>query len=60
MNASLKAAAKDACAAMPASMDDPQLGALREAVRALCARFDERYWLRLDGAREYPTEFVAP
>ncbi|MGR3984230.1 MAG: acyl-CoA/acyl-ACP dehydrogenase [Gammaproteobacteria bacterium] len=36
-----------------------QLGAIRDGVRALCARFDERYWMRLDGAREYPAEFVS-
>src|SRR3954469_4177036 len=32
---------------------------IREAVRALCARFPGEYWRRLDRERGYPTEFVA-
>jgi acyl-CoA dehydrogenase len=32
---------------------------LRDAVRALCARFDGAYWRRVDEARGYPDEFVA-
>src|SRR5438874_9691797 len=32
---------------------------IREAVRALCARFPGEYWRRLDRERAYPTEFVA-
>jgi len=32
---------------------------LRDAVRALCARFDSAYWQRTDAARAYPDEFVA-
>jgi acyl-CoA dehydrogenase len=31
---------------------------LREAVRALCARFDSAYWQKIDAARGYPEEFV--
>ncbi|HEX5210770.1 MAG TPA: acyl-CoA dehydrogenase family protein [Pseudolabrys sp.] len=31
---------------------------IREAVRALCARFPGEYWRALDGERAYPTEFV--
>ncbi len=32
---------------------------IREAVRALCARFPGEYWRALDRERGYPTEFVA-
>jgi acyl-CoA dehydrogenase len=32
--------------------------ALRENVRALCARFDGEYWRRCDRERAYPEEFV--
>jgi alkylation response protein AidB-like acyl-CoA dehydrogenase len=31
---------------------------IREAVRALCARFPGSYWRELDRARAYPTQFV--
>jgi acyl-CoA dehydrogenase len=31
---------------------------LREAVRALCARFDSGYWQRIDAERGYPEGFV--
>jgi acyl-CoA dehydrogenase len=31
---------------------------IRDAVRAICARYGETYWRDLDGARGYPTEFV--
>jgi acyl-CoA dehydrogenase len=31
---------------------------IREAVRALCARFPHSYWDTVDVARAYPTEFV--
>src|SRR5450759_2221606 len=31
---------------------------LREAVRALCARFDSAYWQRIDAERGYPEAFV--
>ena len=32
---------------------------IREAVRALCAKFPGEYWRKLDRERAYPTEFVA-
>jgi acyl-CoA dehydrogenase len=32
---------------------------IREAVGKLCARFPDPYWRKLDGARGYPTDFVA-
>lgn len=32
---------------------------LREAVRALCSRFDPAYWQRTDAERGYPEAFVA-
>ena len=32
--------------------------ALREAVRALCARYPETYWQQLDAQRAYPEAFV--
>ena len=38
--------------------DTEQFDPIRQAVRALCAEFDEHYWLTLDGKREYPTDFV--
>jgi acyl-CoA dehydrogenase len=38
------------------SHDDIQ--AIREGVRALCARFPGEYWRALDRERAYPTEFV--
>ena len=31
---------------------------IRDAVRALCLRFDGAYWRKLDRERGYPTEFV--
>jgi acyl-CoA dehydrogenase len=31
---------------------------LRDAVRALCARFPDEYWQQLDARRAYPEEFV--
>ncbi|KAA3629055.1 MAG: acyl-CoA dehydrogenase [Proteobacteria bacterium] len=31
---------------------------IREAVAALCARYGENYWRKLDAERGYPTEFV--
>ena len=36
-----------------------ELAQIREAVRALCAKFPGEYWRRLDRERAYPTEFVA-
>jgi acyl-CoA dehydrogenase len=35
-----------------------EIGALREGVRALCARFGEPYWQRMDRERSYPAAFV--
>src|SRR5262245_32224801 len=35
------------------------LDQIREAVRALCARFPGEYWRQLDRERAYPSEFVA-
>ena len=35
------------------------LAQIREAVRALCAKFPGEYWRRLDRERGYPSEFVA-
>ena len=32
---------------------------LRDAVRALCAKFDSAYWQRIDEQRAYPEAFVA-
>ncbi len=36
----------------------PERRALSESVAALCARFDERYWNRMDEERVYPRDFV--
>ena len=33
-------------------------GELRDAVRALCNRFDSAYWQKIDEARAYPEAFV--
>ena len=38
---------------------DDDLADIREAVRALCAKFPGEYWRALDRERAYPTEFVA-
>jgi len=32
--------------------------ALRDAIREICARFSDGYWRRIDGAGDYPEEFV--
>jgi alkylation response protein AidB-like acyl-CoA dehydrogenase len=37
---------------------DAELAQVREAVRALCAKFPGEYWRKLDRERGYPTEFV--
>ena len=37
---------------------DAHISEIRSAVKALCARYGEDYWLELDGVRGYPTEFV--
>ncbi len=38
---------------------DTETAQIRAAVRALCADFPGAYWRAHDGARTYPTEFVA-
>jgi acyl-CoA dehydrogenase len=35
-----------------------QIDEIRAAVKALCARYGEDYWLKLDAVSGYPTEFV--
>lgn len=40
---------------MPEASD---INEIRHAVRQLCAKFGESYWLELDRDRGYPTEFV--
>jgi len=35
-----------------------ELVEIRNAVRQLCAKYGENYWLDLDRTNEYPTEFV--
>jgi acyl-CoA dehydrogenase len=35
-----------------------QWGEIRDGVRAVCEKFPNEYWVRLDHAAEYPTEFV--
>ena len=37
---------------------DADIEAIRESVRALCARFPDEYWREKDRERAYPTEFV--
>ena len=37
---------------------DPQWTEIREGVRAICEQFPNDYWMKLDQAAEYPTEFV--
>jgi acyl-CoA dehydrogenase len=39
--------------------DEADVEQIREAVRALCARFPGEYWRKLDRERTYPSEFVA-
>ena len=41
------------------SADTDEFADIREAVRALCAKFPGEYWRALDRERAYPTEFVA-
>lgn len=40
-------------------ISDDDLEPIRETTRALCRRFPDAYWRKVDRAREYPTEFVA-
>lgn len=37
---------------------DPEIEAIRQSVRALCADFPGEYWREKDRERAYPTEFV--
>ena len=41
-----------------AAARDAQINEIRASVKALCARYGEDYWLRLDATHDYPTEFV--
>jgi acyl-CoA dehydrogenase len=38
--------------------DPDRIKAIRQEVRAICARFPTTYWRELDSRREYPEEFV--
>jgi len=38
---------------------DPGWGEIREGVKRICERFPNPYWVKLDHAGEYPSEFVA-
>jgi len=38
---------------------DPDEELIREAVRAVCARFDDNYWSERDARHEFPWEFYA-
>ena len=37
---------------------DPGWAEIREGVKRICERFPNEYWVKLDHAAEYPTEFV--
>jgi alkylation response protein AidB-like acyl-CoA dehydrogenase len=37
---------------------DPGCADIREGVRRICERFPNEYWVKLDHAGDYPTEFV--
>jgi acyl-CoA dehydrogenase len=41
------------------TQDPDDIAAIRQSVRALCAKFPGEYWRKLDRERAYPTEFVA-
>jgi acyl-CoA dehydrogenase len=43
---------------MDAASGDDEIAHIRDAVRALCAKFPGEYWRALDRERTYPTEFV--
>jgi acyl-CoA dehydrogenase len=43
--------------AMEALADTPERAAIRDAVRALCAKFDDDYWLERDRTHTFPSEF---
>jgi alkylation response protein AidB-like acyl-CoA dehydrogenase len=38
--------------------DNDEYADIREGVRKLCTEFTGAYWRKLDGTRDYPTEFV--
>src|ERR1041384_1514642 len=38
---------------------DPDEELIREAVRAVCARFDDNYWSERDARHEFPWDFYA-
>ena len=41
-----------------AAAREAQINEIRTSVKALCARYGEDYWLKLDAIHAYPTEFV--
>jgi acyl-CoA dehydrogenase len=41
-----------------AAAREAQINEIRTSVKALCARYGEDYWLKLDATHAYPTEFV--
>jgi acyl-CoA dehydrogenase len=43
---------------MLAASGDDEIAHIRDAVRALCAKYPGEYWRALDRERAYPTEFV--
>ena len=43
---------------IPSMPLEPQWGEIRDGVRAVCEKFPNDYWLKLDHASEYPTAFV--
>jgi acyl-CoA dehydrogenase len=43
--------------AEPAALDDPDLEAIREGVRAVASRFSDEYWLARDEDGEFPFAF---
>src|SRR5205809_627820 len=45
-------------AATVSDREPDEIASIREAVRALCAKFPGEYWRALDRERGYPTEFV--
>jgi acyl-CoA dehydrogenase len=51
-------AARKAPAGIDPFTEPAHIAPIREAVRALCARFPDPYWRDLDARRAYPEEFV--
>src|SRR2546425_9646682 len=45
-------------AATVSDREPDEIASIREAVRALCAKFPGEYWRALDRDRAYPSEFV--